>query len=542
MDERKPEGACHVAGQSPREPQHESGDSNLPAVSLATGETASPSGSASPETPLAYRAVRGGLWVIGSSYWTIGFGFVATLVLTRLLLPEAFGEFALAMFFVQLMRLQPRLGVGYAFAQQKGMDGQAIGTFLVLDLSAAVAGFLLMLIAAPVLSYLGYAPGVVQTALVLALAAMAESLVSTGGTFLEKEMRFAPTSLIQSIVFPLSYLPAFWLAVEGRGVWALVAQNVTYNLLFVVATWWTVRWRMPQLWQMRWRFDACLARQFIRFGLTVGLMLLAGLVLTQLDNFMIGTFVGITVLGFYDRAYRTAQWPTTLLSSLISRAAFYTYARLQDDLVRLQKTVTMMLWIITTLAMPIALVILITAPDLIRLLYGDRWLPSTLFLRILVVYAVMRPLWENAGSLFIAIGKPALTTRFTVIQALVLAGAGLPLTILWGALGTCVAVGMAFVTGLVLTYRQLAREIPIRVVQTLGWPVAIAAGVVLGYWVLNPVVGLNDFPLVVRVAAKSAYAVAGFFGLMVLLQPRATMERLSYIWRLARSTGREGRL
>jgi O-antigen/teichoic acid export membrane protein len=369
---------------------------------------------------------------------------------------------------------------------------------------------------------------------------MAESVVSTGGTFLEKEMRFAPTSLIQSVVFPLSYLPAFWLAVQDRGVWALVAQNVTYNLLFVVGTWWTVRWRMPQLWQVRWQFDAGLARQFIRFGLTVGLMLLAGLLLTQLDNFMIGTFVGITVLGFYDRAYRTAQWPATLLSSLISRAAFYTYARLQGDLARLQKTVTMMLWIITTLALPLALVIFITAPDLIRLLYGDRWLPSTLFLRILVVYAVMRPLWENAGSLFIAIGKPVLTTRFTFIQALVLAVAGLPLTILWGALGTCVAVGMAFVTGLVLTYRQLAREIPVRVLQTLGWPAAIAAVVVFGYWVLNPLVGLNDFPLVVRVAVKSAYAIAGFFGLMVLSQPRATIERVAYIWRLARTTGREG--
>ncbi len=536
MDEQKRVGAGSIAGLGPDDPPRGSGDVNAPGTSPAAGETASPSGPAAPETPLAYRAVRGGLWVVGSSYWTIGIGFVATLVLTRLLPPEAFGEFALAMFFVQLLRLQPRLGVGYAFAQHKEMDGQAIGTFLVLDLSAAVAGFLLMLVAAPVLSYLGYAPGVVQTAVILALAAMAESVISTGGTFLEKEMRFAPTSLIQSIVFPLSYLPALWLAVEGRGVWALVAQNVTYNLLFVVGTWWTVRWRMPQLWQVRWQFDARLARQFVRFGLTVGLMLLAGLLLTQLDNFMIGTFVGITVLGFYDRAYRTAQWPATLLSSLISRAAFYTYARLQDDRVRLQKTVTMMLWIITTLALPLALVILITAPDLIRLLYGDRWLPSTLFLRILVVYAVMRPLWENAGSLFIAIGKPVLTTRFTFIQALILAVAGLPLTILWGALGTCVAVGMAFVAGLVLTYRQLAREIPVRVLETLGWPAAIAALVALGYWVLNPLVGLNDFPLIVRVAVKSAYAFAGFFGLMVLLQPRATMERVTYIWRLARTT------
>ncbi len=486
------------------------------------------------ETPLAFRAVRGGLWVVGSSYWTIGFGFAATLVLTRLLPPEAFGEFALALFFVQLLRLQPKLGLGYAFAQHKQVDGKSVGTFFIADFAAAIAGLLLMLLSAPILAYWGYPSGVVQACVILAVAAMAESMMGTGGTLLEKEMHFAPTSVIQSIVFPISYLPAFWLALQERGVWALVAQNVAYNLLFLAGIWWMVRRRMPSLWQLHWQFDATLARQFVRFGATVGLTLLAGLLLTQLDNFMIGTLVGVTVLGFYDRAYRTAQWPSTLLSSLISRAAFYTYARLQDDLTRLQKTVTMMLWVITTLALPIALVIFITAPDLIRLLYGDRWLPSSLFLRILVVYAVMRPLWENAGSLFIAIGKPRLTTRFTIIQALVLAIAGLPLTMVWGALGTCAAVGMAFVTGLVLTYRQLAREIPIRILQTIGLPALIAALVVLGYWILNPLVGLNDYPLVVRVAAKAGYALVAFFGMMVITQPRRTIERAAYIWRLAR--------
>jgi hypothetical protein len=48
--------------------------------------------------PLAYRAVRGGLWVAVSSYFNVGFGFLANLALTRILAPEDFGIFALAGF------------------------------------------------------------------------------------------------------------------------------------------------------------------------------------------------------------------------------------------------------------------------------------------------------------------------------------------------------------------------------------------------------------------------------------------------------------
>ncbi len=48
--------------------------------------------------PLAFRVVRGGLFVAASSYFNILFGFLANLVLTRILAPEDFGIFALAGF------------------------------------------------------------------------------------------------------------------------------------------------------------------------------------------------------------------------------------------------------------------------------------------------------------------------------------------------------------------------------------------------------------------------------------------------------------
>jgi len=59
------------------------------------------------EEPLAFRVVRGGLFVAASSYFNILFGFLANLVLTGLLAPEAFGTFALAMFFFSLLNLHP---------------------------------------------------------------------------------------------------------------------------------------------------------------------------------------------------------------------------------------------------------------------------------------------------------------------------------------------------------------------------------------------------------------------------------------------------
>jgi lipopolysaccharide exporter len=438
-----------------------------------------------------------------------------------------------------LLRLQPKLGLGYAFVQRNETTGETVGTYAAMEAAAGFAGLLLSLLAVPVLAALGYSHAVVTLSVALAAAGTIESLSGIGSTLLDRELLFRASSLVQSLAFPVSYAPAFWLATHGGGAWSLVAQTLTLDTLVLAGIGWTVRRRLPHLWTLRWHFSRSLARQFLRFGLTVGLSVLASLLLGQLDNLWVGTFLGVGVLGFYDRAYRTAQVPALMLNSLVTRASFYTYTRLQDDMVRLQKTVTMILWLVFTAALPAALVGFVTAPDLLTLLYGPRWLPSAPMLRILVLVFALRPFWDNSGTLFIAIGKPRLSTIFTVVQAATLAITGVPLTLAFGAIGTCAAVGLAAAMGILLVYRNVTREIRIDLRAMLGPPLLAAALTLGGYLALSRLVDLNALPIAWRTAAKAAYTIVAFLTLSFAMQPRTMRERWQYIWQLTRqSAGR----
>ncbi|MCJ7667753.1 MAG: oligosaccharide flippase family protein, partial [Anaerolineae bacterium] len=178
-----------------------------PAPTFASDQESTPAA----ETPLAFRAVRGGLWVAAGSYFNIGFGFLANLALTRILAPEHFGIFALAWFFFSLINLRPNIGIGYAFAQRKETTGELVGTHLVLDVTAGLLTLLLAGIAVPVLRALGYSWDVAWVMLALAGVGVSDSIMGTAWVLLDKELHFGQTSLVSSLVFPLSYLPAFWL-------------------------------------------------------------------------------------------------------------------------------------------------------------------------------------------------------------------------------------------------------------------------------------------------------------------------------------------
>lgn len=162
---------------------------------------------------IASKTVRASAFNIGSSAITLRLGFVRSILLARLLAPEAFGIFALAIFFFSLLNLRPKVGVGHAFAQRPSTTGELIGTHLALDVAAGLGSLILALIAVPILLAFGYARPVVWVALALAGVGISDSVMGTAWVLLDKELLFGRVSLVTTLAFPLSYAPAFALAV-----------------------------------------------------------------------------------------------------------------------------------------------------------------------------------------------------------------------------------------------------------------------------------------------------------------------------------------
>lgn len=486
------------------------------------------------DAPLAFRATYGGIWVTTSSAWQLVFGFAANIVLTRLLVPEAFGEFALAMFFAHLIAIHQKIGLSSSFVQLRDSSEKAMGTFFVVEVLAVCGGVILLIPLVYVLPYLGYTAHMTNVCIALFISLAIEGIGAIGFVLLEKELFLRDASLLRAITFPLSYVPAFWGALNGFGVWSIVFQNITNSLLLLAGSYLMVRHRLPYVFPLKWIFDVPLALKYLRFGIMVGAAATAGMLFMKLDNFYVGTFVGIAALGFYDRAYNTAQWPGTFSSIVLARSVFFVYSQLQDDVDRLTKAASMVTWLLTSFSFPLGLAMFIAAPDMIVLLYGETWLPSAHLLRILVVYTTLRPLHENAVKLLMAVGKPQITTKFYGLQLALLIILGLPFTLMWGAVGTGLAVVAAFLPGLFMAYYSVARFISFRPYSAFFLPILASAITATGYFYLNQSASLHQLSIAWRLVVKCGYAFTGCLLLLYLFEPGPVHRRISYIISLLR--------
>lgn len=487
------------------------------------------------ETPLAYRIVRGGAAVALTSYFLFGFGFLANLILTRQLAPSDFGIFVLGTFFFSLLNLRPKSGIDHAFAQHPVTNAETSGTFAVMSIAAGALSLLLAFVAVPILYALGHSEAVIVVTLTLAGVGLIDSIQGIAWVQLDKALLFTRVSIVTAIAFPISYIPAFYLAFNNGGYWALLAQNALYAVLLLVGLWFTARRALPEIWTLRWTFSRLLAKQFLRFGIFVGIATIFATIAYQFDNFLVGRFVGLETLGYYDRAYRIAQWSSILVGSVLTRTAFYAYSRLQNDPARLTRTAQMSLWIVTTVAVPIALAVFVSADNLVLFLFGEKWLPSALLLKFLVAYSILRPLLDDAGSLFIAVGHPRRTTIVVVFQAVALVLAATPLTLQYGAVGAAIGVGISFFAGLVVTYYFVRRTLPQLALREAFVVPAIATFVTLaiGLLLANRI-GALALPLFLTLAAELTLTMAVYTAVTFLMRPQLTAERGRYVWGLLR--------
>jgi O-antigen/teichoic acid export membrane protein len=217
------------------------------------------------------------------------------------------------------------------------------------------------------------------------------------------------------------------------------------------------------------------------------------------------------------------------MSAIVTRAALYTYVRVQDDAARLARSLDLTTWSINMIGLPLALAVFTSAPDLVRLLYGERWLPAAVFLRLLLAFSVIRPLLDNATTLFIALRQVRASVIVQVTQALLLTGLGALLTWRYGAVGTAVAVVVAFSLGLLLAYGQLRRLVPLSLGDAVVVPGVCSAITILIYWALNRLFPVAALPLAASVGLKVVGTMAVFYLVMLVVRPAWLTERSRYL-------------
>jgi O-antigen/teichoic acid export membrane protein len=182
-------------------------------------------------------------------------------------------------------------------------------------------------------------------------------------------------------------------------------------------------------------------------------------VATEIDSAVIGKVLGHAELGYYTVAFSIVHMTTTQLAKVASNIMMPAYSKLQNDLVALRKAYMRTLHLVMFAVLPASLGLIIVAHPLIRVVYGEKWLPAVAPLQLLALFGLFRSLAAFTGYLFEGIGQPKIAFIQGAVRLTILLPLIVPAAMYYGLQGAAVTViaGMAaqWIVGLTYLYKRL---------------------------------------------------------------------------------------
>ena len=229
-------------------------------------------------------------------------------------------------------------------------------------------------------------------------------------------------------------------------------------------------------------FSSTSAKRLFSFG---GYLFLSGIlyaVYTRIYSLLIGKLYGVRDLGLYSRADSLQQTSSGVISDVIGRVAFPAFSSVSGDLEKLGRGVRLAVKGTMLINVPAMLGLMAISDPLVKVLFGEQWLPSVPILRVLCISAIFLPLHVINLNTLKALGYSSLFFRLELmknvlgITLLVVGSYFGVMGIAWGSVGFGLLAFLinAYFTGKLLGYGSFKQAIDIAPTVIISTFMAVA--------------------------------------------------------------------
>lgn len=367
-----------------------------------------------------------------------GVTFLVGLVLARLLTPHEYGLIGYIMILVAVFNSIVDSGFSNALIRKKDAGETDYSTAFIFNLAVSLVMVAAMVLVAGPFSRFFKEPQLVPLVRVMSVIVVINALALIQRTRLVKSVDFktqTKASLISSLT---SGAVGLAMAFGGLGVWSLVGQQISRQLVNTVCLWILNRWTPS------WRFSWSSFRELFGFGWK---LLVSGLIDTvwkEIYQLVIGKFYSTSTLGQYTRGKQFSDIFSSNMTSIVQRVSYPVLSSIQDERERMREGYRKIIRTTMLASFVLLFGLSAVAESLLTVLIGPRWLEAAHYLQIICFAASLYPLHAINLNMLQVQGRSDLFLKLEIVKKIIAVG---PLLLgifigidwmLWGSLATSI--------------------------------------------------------------------------------------------------------
>jgi O-antigen/teichoic acid export membrane protein len=472
---------------------------------------------------LKVQAARGLKWQTIEIFSRQILSLVVFTTLARLLQPSAFGLIGLVGVYLAFVGIFIDQGIGTALIQRHDLTAEHINAAFWFNFSCALvlcagtialAGSVTLLFHEPRL-----APLLRWSSLAFVIGASSE----IHGTLFVREMDFRRPAIRTMLSNAAGGLAGLVLAWRGCGVWALVGQQLATAAAGAIFLWSASPWR-PQL-----RFSFRHLKDLLGISSAVLFPNLLWFFCSQLDQLVIGRFIGATTLGQYVVGGKVPNLMRIAVQQPVAAVSMPVLSRLQQDHKKMCQAIYKGMELNAVTAFAVFVGLASVAPNLVTVAFGRQWQPAIKFVQLLALYQLVLTLLVFAHPAMLAAGG---RKSYVLVNSVLAAGAAAvcflgvrigPQAVVIGLTANLAIIGLAEL--LLLKYRMGLS--PWLYVQPCLGPAAAAAVMSALVVAIRATAGTHLSP-VISLCLQVAAGAGAYFATLKLIAPRSANNLWSF--------------
>lgn len=343
---------------------------------------------------LKQQLVSGVFYTALAKYSGVLVSLVVAGVLARLLSADDFGVVAIATVFIAFFNIFTDMGVSPAIIQNKELTEADLSGIFSFTVWAGIGISALFFAASwPIALY--YGSPILRTLcqlLSVNLFFASANIVPNALFYKHKEFKFI--ALRSFGIQMAAGVASVVAALCGAGLYALlIAPILSSILVFGISI-----HRYPQ--RLRWTLGWRALRKIFAYSVYQFLFNVINYFSRNLDKLLIGKYMGLSPLGYYEKSYRLMMLPLQNITQVITPVMHPLFSDFQKDLNRLASSYERVIRLLAFIGIPLSVLLFYTAGEITLIVFGDHWLPSIPVFRILALSVGIQIILSSSGSIF----------------------------------------------------------------------------------------------------------------------------------------------
>ena len=332
------------------------------------------------------KAFRNIGWNVFNGFSSQFIQFIVILVIARLVTPGEFGLIAMLNIFISIGQVLIDGGLSTALIQKQDRTDTDKSTAYYFNLCIAIFLYLILFFTSPLIASFYNEPILIKLSRVIGLNFIisAFSLVQRTDFIISNDFKSITKCSILAILVSgfLGILSAYY----NLGVWALVIQTVSFNLIQ------TLLLNIMSKWKLSLHFSKESFRSLFPFASKLICSSILNVIYTNSYALAIGKFFTPSDVGYYTRSNMFSQFPSTYLTNYISKALFPIQCSIQNDYQQLLIMIKKYVNAVALIVVPAMFLLSVLSEPIICFFLTEKWIDASILLKILPFAYLLMPI------------------------------------------------------------------------------------------------------------------------------------------------------